>query len=267
MPDLLKKIAFTLAKGGVASLRFDKRGLGGKLPSRADELAEFARWENFVDDSMAAYRFLASQPEIDRARVAVLGHSEGAMLALEVSARLQQHNQPPAAIVLVAAPGRRMDVVLRSQLAALGERQGGGAAAKAALAEVDRAIASIRASGQVPSDLAPNVAPIFPAYLGPFMRSWFAVDTPGLAKAYAGPVLLIFGEQDAQLMPHEDARLIEAGLAQRPKDEHETLYVAGASHNLKLLSGSNGIDGILAPAASLKLRSWLAAKLANPGQR
>ena len=90
-----------------------------------------------------------------------------------------------------------MDVVLREQLEDLAKRQGGTSAAQAAaLGEVDRAIAAIKASGRVPADLPPNVAPIFPSCLGQFFQSWFAVNPTELAQQCNGPMLLITGSDD-----------------------------------------------------------------------
>jgi hypothetical protein len=119
----------------------------------------------------------------------------------------------------------------------------------------------IKETGKVPGDLPPNVAPFFPAYLGQFFRSWFAVDTPALAANYGGPVLLIYGDLDRQVSSTEDAGLLDAALGRRGGDDHELLIVKDAGHDLKIVSGSNGVDGRLAPPASRKLRKWVADKL------
>ena len=72
MPDLQA----LLVRNGVAVLAYDKRGIGqsagiypGESPT-ADAIDILAR------DAAAAARFLRSQPEIDRARVGLAGHSQ-----------------------------------------------------------------------------------------------------------------------------------------------------------------------------------------------
>jgi uncharacterized protein len=70
-----------VAGAGLAVLTYDKRGVGqssGTFPGdRADVYAigELAR------DAEAAARFLAAQPGIDRARVGLVGHSQGGWIA------------------------------------------------------------------------------------------------------------------------------------------------------------------------------------------
>jgi uncharacterized protein len=69
------------AGSGFAVLTYDKRGVGqsgGTFPGdRADDraISELAR------DAEAAVRFLAAQPGIDRARVGLVGHSQGGWIA------------------------------------------------------------------------------------------------------------------------------------------------------------------------------------------
>ncbi|MEI7446486.1 MAG: alpha/beta hydrolase [Burkholderiales bacterium] len=75
--DCLKQLAAALASGGVASLRYDKRGDGRSAAGPTDESA--LRFEHFVDDAAEWARRLAVDPRFDR--VAVLGHSEGALIA------------------------------------------------------------------------------------------------------------------------------------------------------------------------------------------
>ncbi len=76
-----RQIAETLAEQGIAVLRFDDRGVGASTGDHASstELTVAA-------DVNAALRFLRSRPEIDPTRLTVLGHSEGARVAMLVGA-------------------------------------------------------------------------------------------------------------------------------------------------------------------------------------
>ena len=56
--DLLRQVAETLAAAGIASLRYDKRGVGGSTPMPQGSLEEqqrFFAWENFAADVVAAH--------------------------------------------------------------------------------------------------------------------------------------------------------------------------------------------------------------------
>ena len=92
--DATRQLAHALALGGVGSLRYDKRGVG------ASEGGDWRRAGFFdaVDDAAGALSFLAARPEIDRARIAAIGHSEGAFTATALVGR----GEPLAALVLLA---------------------------------------------------------------------------------------------------------------------------------------------------------------------
>src|SRR5439155_16945655 len=65
--DLLKQIAERLARVGIASLRYDKRGIGASTarPTTVlDEQEDFFAWENFVGDVQAAHAELLRHDEI-----------------------------------------------------------------------------------------------------------------------------------------------------------------------------------------------------------
>src|ERR1700733_8388575 len=156
MTNLLKQIAQALANKGIASLRFDKRGMyanAADIPKQLSQYGEFFAWENFVGDAAAAYRFLREQPEVDPLRVGILGHSEGGILAL-VSAGALRAEAPPAVLILVGTPGRPMESVIVDQLQSLLKRQG------ATPEQIDffltanhRISTAIRQTGQVPLDV------------------------------------------------------------------------------------------------------------------
>ena len=103
---LLKQIATRLAAAGIATLRYDKRatkGYAAHFPKDPAGLNAFFSWKNFVDDAQAGMDFLRVQSQIDPARVGVLGHSEGGMIAIQLGAK--STTTRPAALVLVGTPG------------------------------------------------------------------------------------------------------------------------------------------------------------------
>ncbi len=91
--DVTRTLAQALAEGGLASLRYDKRGVGG---SPGDWRAA-GLYDN-VDDLARARDALAARPEVDPDRIVLAGHSEGAILAAALAGR----GAPVAGVVLLA---------------------------------------------------------------------------------------------------------------------------------------------------------------------
>lgn len=77
---LQRRLAHSLAEGGVATLRFDKRGCG-----ESGGTADASDYETDLVDNVAAVRFIRARPEIDARRVGVCGHSAGAFNACLVA--------------------------------------------------------------------------------------------------------------------------------------------------------------------------------------
>lgn len=102
-----RDIADTLTRRGIAVLRMDDRGFGG---SEGD--AGRATTRDFAGDIAAAVAYLRTQPEIDPDRIAVVGHSEGGIIAPMVAVadpRLR-------AAVLIAGTSRTGRRVIEYQL-------------------------------------------------------------------------------------------------------------------------------------------------------
>jgi len=91
-----RDLAMGLARHGIASLRYDERGVGESTGSHA-----LASGSEFANDAAAAFRRLRRIPDIDRERVGFVGHSEGASIAAMVAARTAD----VAFIVALAGPG------------------------------------------------------------------------------------------------------------------------------------------------------------------
>ena len=79
-PGLLARLAAALAGRGVASLRYDPRGCGESDGSWED-VDLFTR----IDDARDAIGAMRSRRELDLRRTAIVGHGEGAAIALSVA--------------------------------------------------------------------------------------------------------------------------------------------------------------------------------------
>ena len=99
-------LADHLADSGVASLRFDDRGVGG---STGDNLQ--AAIQDRADDVKAAVDLLRSRNDLDADSIGLVGHSEGAAVAPLVANR----TDGVAFVVLLAAPAVPADEILRGQ--------------------------------------------------------------------------------------------------------------------------------------------------------
>ncbi len=94
--DVMRQLAERLAENGIASLRYDKRGVGA---SEGDFWT--AGVSDNVTDAAAGIACLRSQPGVDPDRVYVCGHSEGATIAI----RLAGAHEPIAGAILLAGVG------------------------------------------------------------------------------------------------------------------------------------------------------------------
>jgi uncharacterized protein len=259
--DLLKSIAERLGEEGVSSLRFDKRA----TPTYADlfmkdppKLGEFMSWENFVGDARGALSFLRARPETDSRRIGIAGHSEGGLIALQVATAIPAEERP-AGLALLATAGRTLDLVVKDQVALLMQRQNVPDTMQAQImADLDRGIRSVVQSRQVPQDLHPGIAPLFPSYGAPLLHAYFTVDPAHLARQYSGTVVVVQGSMDVQVSPERDTRRLLGALEARTAGGHRLAMIEGASHNLKSVANDRepGFTGPVAPAAMEAVLAW-----------
>jgi uncharacterized protein len=248
--DLLKQLAELLARAGIATLRYDKRGIGGSTPRPRGALQEqehFFAWDNFVDDLVAAHGELIRHDEIKPYATALLGHSEGGLLALAAVPEITKNR--PHGLALTATPGRPMRDILRAQIARN---------APQLLDGVERTMATIQASGHVPADLPRELEVVFPAYAGPFLRRLLSFDPAQALLGLDLPCLVVQGAADRQVVPMEDVQPLIDALGKRGAPG-EAVVIPGVSHNLKLMPwpADTGFGGPIAPAVAAKLTDWL----------
>jgi len=248
--DLLKQIAELLASNGIASLRFDKRGVAasaGETPADFAAQERFFAWDNYVGDVIAAHVELLRHDEIKGYATALLGHSEGGLLSIAAAAAMGK--RAPYALVLAGTPGRPLVDIVREQIAR---------GAPKLSAEAERVMKVTLETGHVPADTTAELRLIFPANAGPFFQGALVFDPAQTISTVESACLLLQGGADAQVVPMGDIQPLVDALSHRDKPG-EVLVAPAVSHNLKALSGPTdpGFVGPIAPAIATKLSSWL----------
>lgn len=204
-------LAEGLAERGVASVRIDKRGIGASAAAGGAEAD--LRFTANIDDARAWVAEAAAKT--GRPCAWLIGHSEGALVALAVAANGDDN---VCGLVLLSGAGRPAGVVLREQLTALPEPL------KAeALTIVDELEA-----GRTVANPPTALAALFRPSVQPYLISWLALDPAKLAAAYDGPIFIGQGATDIQVTV-ADAEALKAAQPQA-----ELVIWGGVNHVLKL---------------------------------
>jgi alpha-beta hydrolase superfamily lysophospholipase len=178
---IFRQVADTLSRRGIAVLRLDDRGVGGSGGDTYGTSADFA------DDIRAAVAYLRTRSEIDPARIALVGHSEGGLIAPLVA----RTDAKLAAIVLMAGPAYTGRAIIDYQI-----RNGVAGDTSIAPAARDSAVRATKAQFDSTSG---KLA---------WMRFFLDYDPIPTAKAVKQPVLILQGATDQQVRA-EEAPLLE----------------------------------------------------------
>ncbi len=208
-PASLRQLAESLATRGIATLRYDKRGVGGSASAMIPE-AEL-RFENFADDASAWVGKLKADRRFSR--VIVAGHSEGALLGL-----LAIEKQPADAYISLEGPARPANEVLHDQLAKQLPPN--------LLTESDTILARLT-RGETTDSTPPMLAALFRPSVQPYLISWFNYSAAAEIAKLAVPCLVVQGTHDLQV----DST--EAGLLHQANPRCQVAMLEGMNHVLK----------------------------------
>jgi uncharacterized protein len=208
-----KLLAEGLARNNIASLRFDKRGIG-KSSSAASQEADL-RFETYVNDAVAWLELLGKDQRFSRRFV--IGHSEGSLVGI-----LAAQKTPVAGFVSVAGAGRAIDEILIEQFKPqLPADQ---------LAECQRILNELKAGRTVanPAEKLPAqlAAALFRPSVQPYLISWFKYDPALEIAKLKMPSLVIQGSTDIQVNL-KDAERLASAIQQKP------VLIEGMNHVFK----------------------------------
>jgi pimeloyl-ACP methyl ester carboxylesterase len=204
----LKYLAEGLAAGGVASLRYDKRGVG---ESRAAARAEAdLRFDDYIADAVLWGQRLRADKRFSA--LVVAGHSEGSLVGMVAAQRLGAEG-----FVSVAGPGRRVDVVILEQVKPQFTPE--------QYAKTEAALKTLVEGKTIPDVPAEDI--LFRPSVQPYLISWLKYDPAREVAKLKVPVLVAQGTHDFQVKV-EDAKALAAA-----KPDARLLLVEGMNHVLK----------------------------------
>jgi dienelactone hydrolase len=200
-----RQIAEALASRGIAVLRVDDRGVG---KSTGLETLQTATSSDFADDVRAQVAYLRSRSEIDPKRIALVGHSEGGIIAPMVAAGDTQI----AAIVLMAGSGKRGDQISMDQLNDVLERDTKMTAEEKnkQREQQQEMIRAVQTGGDL-SKYPPQVSL-------PWIKEFWTHDPLTTIRKVRQPVLIMQGALDRQITAEQATMLEKAAGGAGNKD-------------------------------------------------
>jgi hypothetical protein len=208
--DNIKSLAQALAARGIASLRYDKRGVGASVYPGLNE--SVLRFEHLVDDAVQWGEHLGRDPHVRG--VVLVGHSEGALIAA-----LAAEDAQAKALVSIAGAGSRASALIRRQI---------HDHLPADLATPAYAMLDSLERQQPVAEVPDSLVLLFRPSVQPYLMSWFRYDPPEVLGALPLPVMLVQGSADVQVAV-SDARALHAG-----KPDARLVVVEGMDHLLAL---------------------------------
>lgn len=260
-------LADHLARRGLAVLRVDDRGVGGSDRGPLDVTSE-----DFATDVEAGVAFLRSRAEVDPGRVALIGHSEGGMIAPMVAAK----DPKLAGIVLLAGPGVRGEQLLVSQSRALLQAKGmPEGIVETAVAQQTEAMGAVAKAETVEEARAGILAVVgdnemtrqaVEAQIIPWTLYFVKHDPAPVLQRVRCPVLALNGTLDTQVVGSENLPAIEAALRAGGNADVTTEALAGLNHLFQPAktgdpSEYEASEVTFDEAALERISEWLVARL------
>ena len=209
--DSYKRLAELLARNGIASVRYDKRGIAASTAAQPDE--RNLSVEGYAADAAAWGKKLKADPRFGP--LILIGHSEGALIA-----SLAAQPAGAAAIVSLSGSGRPLADVLREQLK---ERMPADL-----LPRSEQLIARLSA-GQFDPDVPPQLQVLFRPSVQPYLVSLLRQDPAQAFGRLNIPALIVQGRNDIQV------GVVDAEALKAARPDAQLALINGMNHVLRIV--------------------------------
>ncbi len=248
---VFKVLSNHLASKGIATLRYDDRGMGCSSGSIAGSTVE-----DFVRDVRAAINFLKTRNEIDTAKIGLLGHSEGGSVASFTASIDKNVNF----IILMAAPGDNGSNIIIEQLKKIYKLNGSSDSMITAEVKSAQKIHNVIISDQgwdelknkIRTDMKERISrssnsqlaemenkEIFienlvenqmQNYKSAWFKSFLTNQPQDHLKKVKCPVLALFGEKDTQVDAKNNSEKIKKALKSAKNSRYSIKIIENANH-------------------------------------
>ncbi len=234
----LKMLADSLQSHGIATLRYDKRGIAASKDAGAEEAD--LRFDTYVDDASAWIRKLRKDTRFSK--VFVAGHSEGSLIGMMAAG-----SEHADGFISIAGPGRSADLVLKEQLSTQPVP-----IKLACFSTIDSLVA-----GKTVSEINPMLYSLFRPSVQPYLISWFKYDPQKEISELAIPVLILQGSTDLQVPPSDAILLSKSAIGSK------LFIIDGMNHVLKNSSSMQQENLATYSDPTLPLNSELVKEVMN----
>jgi alpha/beta superfamily hydrolase len=209
--ESLQKLAYGLAAKNIASLRFDKRGIGES--KAAGKIEADLRFEDYINDARSWIEWLKKDKRFSK--VFVAGHSEGSLIGMIAAYNTAQ------GYISIAGAGRSADKILKEQLAAQ----------PAIVKDSSFPIIDSLVLGKPVANVPRMLFTLFRPSVQPYIISWFHYDPQVEIKKLTIPVLILQGTNDLQVK-EEDANLLA-----KSNTKAQILLIKNMNHIFRIVEG------------------------------
>jgi len=204
----LKMLAAELNKNGIASLRYDKRGIGRSQNAGLKEAD--LRFENYVNDAKAWIIYLKKELKFNN--IIVIGHSEGSLIGM-----IACQDKNASKFVSIAGAGQSADKIIREQIKSQPPSM---------IIQVNSILDDL-AKGKTVENIPPALISLFRISVQPYLISWIKYDPQKEIAKLKIPVMIVQGTTDIQIGLEDANRLIKA----LPKAK--LVVIEGMNHIMK----------------------------------
>jgi pimeloyl-ACP methyl ester carboxylesterase len=212
------QLASALADAGYLVVRYDKRGVG-----QSGGRSETVTLQDYADDVLAVVKHLRDRKDVDKRRIFVVGHSEGAWVGLLAASR----QEDIAGLVLAAGPSGTGDELVLEQQQYLLARMGTPAAEAEAKVAMQKRINSAVMFGTSWEGVSPTVRKQAET---PWFASFLRFDPAKVMRKVRQPLLVVQGDLDRQVAAHHAGKLVELARARKKGGSVAAVTIAGVNH-------------------------------------
>lgn len=205
----LKMMAEEFQKNGIASLRYDKRGIGQSSEVNKDEME--MRPETFAQDVKEWIALLEKDKRFNS--IVVAGHSEGALMGLLASV----NNKKVNAYISIAGAGRPIDEILKEQYSGVPEN----------IKVTIYGMLDQLKKGDTLENVPLIFYTLFRPTIQPYMRAWMKYNPQEEIKKLKIPILIMNGTTDLQV------KVLDAELLAKSQPKAELRIIKNMNHVLK----------------------------------